>query len=203
MGTPGWGCVSCVAWGQFLYLGEGVVVMVKAVLAALLVFAAAAMATSPASAQGTPAHGGQFAPPEGYKAPRDEGSLYRGAYEVTEDGALVYGGDVVYGCGGLVALGAPAKPGGEDVTEDGAVVEPLTREAVELCAEAGFPPVGAVLEATAPSDAPSTASAAADGADEGQSDALPETGGPDPRALILAALASSAAGAAVALRAER
>jgi hypothetical protein len=193
-----------LAWGRFLDLGEGVVMMVKAVVAALLAFAAVVAATSPASAQETSAQGGQFAPQEGSKAPRDEGSLYRGAYEVTEDGALVYGGDVVYGCGGLVALGAPAKPGGEDVTEDGAVVEPLTREAVELCAEAGFPPAGAILKAPASSNASSSAPDAAGGPDEGQpDDALPGTGGPDPLALTLAALASSAAGATLALRAKR
>ena len=138
--------------------------MGKAVLAALLAFAAVVAATSPALAQGTSAQGGQFAPQEGSEAPRDEGSLYRGAYEVTEDGA---------------------------------VVEPLTREAVELCAEAGFPPVGAVLED------PASSSASA-GPNEGRpDDALPGTGGPDPLALILAAVASSAAGAALTLRAER
>jgi hypothetical protein len=178
--------------------------MVKTILAALLVFAAVTPATALAFAQGTSARGGQLALPEGSMAPRDEGSLYRGAYEVTEDGALVYGGDVVYGCGELVALGAPAKPGGEDVTEDGAVVEPLTREAVELCAEAGFPPAGAVLEAPASSGPSSSASASSGGLDEGQpDDALPETGGPDPLASVLAAVACSAVGAALVLRAGR
>lgn len=178
--------------------------MGKTILAALLVFALVAAATVPASAQdglSAPAssQSGQLMPPAGSKAPRDEDSLYRGAYEVTGDGALIYGGDVRYRCDELVGLGAPAKPGSEDVTVGGGVVEPLTREAVELCAKAGFPPEGAVLGASATS----SASAAVEGPDAEQGDALPETGGLNPPALMLAAVASLAAGAAVALRAKR
>ena len=168
--------------------------MGKTILAALLVFAALAAATGPASAQG-----GEIALPDGSAPPRDESSLYRGAYEVTEDGALILGGDVEYRCEDLVSFGAPAKPGSEDVTVGGAVVEPLTREAVELCAKAGFPPEGAILGASA---TPS-ASDVAGGPDVERDDALPETGGPDPRALMLAAAASLATGAALALRAKR
>ena len=163
-------------------------------MSTLLVFAALAAAAGPASAQG-----GEIALPEGSAAPPEEGSLYRGAYEVTEDGALIYGGDVRYRCDELVSFGAPANPGSEDVTVGGAVVEPLTREAVELCAKAGFPPEGAVLGASA---TPS-ASDAAGGPEAERDDALPETGGPDPQALMLAAAASLAAGAALALRARR
>lgn len=147
------------------------------------------------SGEGTksaPAQGGEIWLPDASTAPRDEGSLYRGAYEVTEDGALIYGGDVVYQCEALVSLGAPAKPGDEDVTEDGAVVEPLTREAVELCAEAGFLPAGAVLEAPASP----VASAGPDGA-------LPETGGPSLPVPLLAAAAALLATGLLALRVIR
>ena len=139
-----------------------------------------------------PAQGGEIWLPDASTAPRDEGSLYRGAYEVTEDGALIYGGDAVYQCEALVSLGAPAKPGDEDVTEDGAVMEPLTREAVELCAEAGFPPAGAVLEAPASP----VASAGPDGA-------LPETGGPSLPVPLLAAAAALLATGLLALRVIR
>ena len=135
---------------------------------ALALLALAAAAASPASAQA-----GQLATPEGSALPRDDGSLYRGAYEVTEDGALIYSGDVEYRCEDLVRWGAPAKPGSEDVTVDGSVVEPLTREAVELCAEAGFPPEGADLGGSAPPSASATAGAR-----------LPETGGPAPPAAV-------------------
>ena len=147
------------------------------------------------SGEGTksaPAQGGEIWLPDASTAPRDEGSLYRGAYEVTDDGALIYGGDVVYQCEALVSLGAPAKPGDEDVTEDGAAVEPLTREAVELCAEAGFPPAGAVLEAPASP----VASAGPDGA-------LPETGGPSLPVPLLAAVAALLAAGLFALRVIR
>ncbi|MDP8901487.1 MAG: hypothetical protein M3N33_10185 [Actinomycetota bacterium] len=143
-------------------------------LAAVLLVAAA----TPAFAQGV-----EVAQPDGASPPREEGSLYSGAYEVTEDGDLVYGGDVGFECEYLVRMGAPAEPGAEDVTVDGGVVEPLTREAVELCAEAGFPPRGATFDA-------SVASASAGGT------GLPETGGPAfPAPLLPAAVVPLAAGA--------
>ena len=133
--------------------------MAKTVLLAVVLLAAA---TAPALAQGV-----EVAPPEGSAPPREEGSLYSGAYEVTEDGELVFGGDVGFECGNLVGMGAPTEPGDEDVTVDGDVVEPLTREAVELCAEAGFLPEGAGLGGSAPPGA-----------------RLPETGGPAPPAAM-------------------
>ena len=55
------------------------------------------LAAAPASAQD-----GYVATPEPSAPPRDDGSLYRGAYEVTEDGAPVYGGDVEVRCKDLV-----------------------------------------------------------------------------------------------------
>ena len=79
---------------------------VKAVLLSLALLALVATAASPASAQA-----GQLAPPDGSALPLDDGSLYRGAYEVTEDGALIYGGDVEYRCEDLVRLGAPLSLG--------------------------------------------------------------------------------------------
>ncbi len=86
------------------------------------------------------------APPPGATTPaRDNSSLYSGSYEATKDGDLIYGGDVILRCEELVKMGAPAKPGSEDSTSEGNVMEPLTREAVELCARAGFPPEGATF----------------------------------------------------------
>lgn len=129
------------------------------------------------------AQGAEVAQQDGASPPREKGSLYSGAYEVTEDGDLVYGGDVEFECEYLVRMGAPAKPGDEDVAVDGGVVEPLTREAVELCAAAGSPPRGATFDASA-------ASAAAGGT------GLPETGGPAFLAPLLpAAVVPLAAGA--------
>ena len=98
---------------------------------------------------GSLSRGAVAAPPPGATTPaRDNSSLYSGAYEATKDGDLIYGGDVIYRCEDLVkmgapAMGAPAKPGPEEKTINGSIVEPLTREAVELCARAGFPPDGA------------------------------------------------------------
>jgi hypothetical protein len=172
----------------------------KTVLLALVLLAMIAAAASPASAQGA-----QAATPEP-SAPRgDDGSLYRGAYEVTEDGALVYGGDVEVRCEDLVRLGAPAKPGSEDATVDGSVVEPLTGEAVELCAKAGFPPKGATLDDSASSSASATpsASATASAPDADGGHTLPETGGLALQGLLLAAAATGAAGALLALRVGR
>jgi hypothetical protein len=71
-------------------------------------------------------------------------------YEVTEDGTLVYGGDVALRCEDLTELGAPHGP------------EPLTRQAMRACSDAGFPP---------PHPAP-TDDTKPDG------DSLPDTGGP-------------------------
>lgn len=146
-------------------------------LAAVLL---AATTTTPAFAQG-----GEVALPDGSAPPRDDGSLHRGAYEVTEEGALIYGGDVEYRCEDLVVFGAPAEPGSGDVTVDGGVVEPLTREAVELCAKAGSPPEGAILSIPASQNV-----AGADGIET-----LPGTGGPPFAASLLGAatLASAVA----------
>ena len=95
---------------------------------------------------GSLSQGAVAAPPPGATIPaRDNSSLYSGAYEATKDGDLIYGGDVILRCEELVKMGAPAKPGTEDVTSEGNVMEPLTREAVELCARAGFPPEGATF----------------------------------------------------------
>lgn len=94
----------------------------------------------------SPSQGVVAAPPPGATTVvPDNGSLYSGAYEVTKDGDLIYGGDIVVRCEDLVKMGAPARPGSEDVTFNGSVMEPLTREAVEFCAEAGFNPEGATL----------------------------------------------------------
>ena len=150
--------------------------MGKMVLVAAVLLAATT--TTPAFAQGV-----QVAPPDGSAPARDDGSLYSGAYEVTEDGDLIFGGDVGFECEGLVTMGAPAEPGAEDVTVDGGVVEPLTREAVELCAKAGFPPEGATLEASA--------SSSSTGAH--RTETLPGTGGTPFAALLLGAAALSAA----------
>lgn len=87
----------------------------------------------------------------------------------------------------------------------GSVMEPLTREAVELCAKAGFLPEGAAASASAaPSvSATSSASATAGATDADGDDALPETGGLALPGLLLAAAAPLAAGALLALRAKR
>lgn len=127
--------------------------LVAVVLCAVLVFAA--VVAGSASAQAS-YNAGPLEP--------EDGSLYRGAYEVTEDGALIYDGDVEYRCRDLVRLGAPAEENAGDVTVRGATVEPLTGEAVDLCVEAGFPPEGVATGA------------------------LPETGGPASPALLLALL---------------
>lgn len=164
--------------------------MRNTVLLALILPALVAAAISSASAQGA-----ETALPPGAVSPRDEGSLYRGAYEVTEDGSLIYGGDVEYGCEDLVAFGAPAKPDDEGPTADGKPLEPLTRGAVELCVKAGFPPEGAVLDVPAPASAPATtdASASASGAAAGGGGTLPETGGVAPSLLPAATVAAAGA----------
>lgn len=172
-------------------------------LAAVLLVAAA----TPAFAQGV-----QVAPPDGSAPPRDDGSLCSGAYEVTVDGDLIFGGDTGFECDYLVRMGAPAKPSAEDVTVDGGVVEPLTREAVELCAEAGFPPQGATFDASATSGAStpaSSTSASASPSPIATADAtgdtrLPETGSPALSApLWLATVVLPAAVAVLAFRTRR
>ena len=140
-------------------------VMQKTLLLAVLLAGLIATTASPAMAQTE----SEIATPDGAAAPRNEGSLYRGAYEVTEDGTLIIGGDVVVRCQYLVKLGAPSQ--GEDV---------------DLCAEAGFPPEGAVLSGPRSSGA----------------DALPETGGiTSPPMTVVAAIL--AVGAHLILRAWR
>ena len=168
-----------------------------ACLAAVLLVVAA----TPAFAQAA-----QVALLDGSAPPRETSSLYSGAYEVTEDGDLIYGGDVGFECEHLVRMGAPAEPGAEDVTAEGDVVEPLTREAVELCAEAGFPPRGATFDASATSVASDSASAPPSAPAETVGGAgLPKTGGPaPPTPLLPAAVVPLAAGALLlAFRAAR
>lgn len=160
-------------------------------LAAVLL---ATIIATPAFAQGA-----EVALPDGSSPPRDDGSLYRGAYEVTEEGALIYGGDVEYRCEDLVAFGAPAEPEDEDATAGGSVLEPLTKEAVELCAKAGFPPEGATLGASVSSSAAATASAP--GAEK--TETLPGTGGPPYASLLLGAAVPAAAAALLASRVRR
>ncbi len=176
--------------------------MGKTVLLAAVLLVTAA---TPAFAQG-----GQVAPPDGSAPPRDDGSLYSGAYEVTVDGDLIFGGDTGFECEYLVRMGAPAKPSAEDVTVDGDVVEPLTREAVELCAEAGFPPQGATFDASATSGAsPPASSTSASASPIAPADAtgdtrLPETGSPAlPAPLWLATVVLPAAVAVLAFRTRR
>ena len=111
--------------------------MRNAFLLAVVLFLAL-MPTAPSAAAQEAA--GNVALPEGSAPVLNEGSLYSGPYEVTEDGDLIYGGDAVYGCEDLGGFGAPTTSGSGDATLRGVPVEPLTREAVELCTRAGFPP---------------------------------------------------------------
>ncbi|MGB3635690.1 MAG: hypothetical protein WA982_16765 [Rubrobacteraceae bacterium] len=135
----------------------------------LILFALFVTPIAPASAQDVV----REAPTETATPERDDGSLYSGAYVATEDGSLIYGGDVVYQCEDLVRLGAPAKSGSREPSINGTVLEPLTREAVELCAEAGFPPAGATINVPALSDA----SATTDTPETERDTTLPATGG--------------------------
>ena len=114
--------------------GDG---MRSTVLLAVVLFGALVPATPSAAAQEA---AGNVALPEGSAPALNEGSLYSGPYEVTEDGDLIYGGDAVYRCEDLGRFGAPTTSGSEDATLRGVPMEPLTSEAVELCDEAGFPP---------------------------------------------------------------
>lgn len=139
------------------------------------------------------AQSGSVAVPEGTTSPlRNESSLYRDDYEVTEKGALIVGGDVKYRCEDLVRFGAPAEPGTDDVTVADGVVEPLTRDAVELCAEGGFPPKGTTLETSTTSSAAGT-----DGLEQ-----LPGTGGPSFTIVLLGVIALAIA-SVVASRIQR
>ncbi len=60
--------------------------------------------------------------------------------EVTEDGKLIYGGDVVYECesvgSGIVMPAENSSP------ETRVELERTNERAIELCTEAGFPPAG-------------------------------------------------------------
>lgn len=114
-------------------------------------FVLASTATAPASAQEMGVE--RPARPSDPAPTRNDNTLYRGIYAVTEDGTLIYGSDTVYRCEDLVRLGAPAKPGSKGPRINGTVLEPLTQEAVELCAEAGFPPADATINVPASSDA--------------------------------------------------
>ena len=84
--------------------------------------------------------------------------------EVTEDGKLIYGGDVVYECA-IVGSGI-VMPAENSSPETRAELERTNERAIELCTEAGFPPAGT------------------------EGDALPETGGHPP--IAWAALAAAA-----------
>lgn len=85
--------------------------------------------------------------------------------EVTEDGKLIYGGDVVYECAivgsGIVMLAENSSP------ETRAELERTNELAIELCTQAGFPPAGT------------------------EGEALPETGGYSPVACAALAAAAS------------
>jgi hypothetical protein len=85
--------------------------------------------------------------------------------EVTEDGKLIYGGDVVYECA-IVGSGI-VMPAENSSPEPRAELGRTNRRAIELCTEAGFPPAGT------------------------EGDALPETGGYTPIACAALAFATS------------
>jgi hypothetical protein len=85
--------------------------------------------------------------------------------EVTKDGKLIYGGDVVYECA-IVGSGI-VMPAENSSPETRAELERTNERAIELCTEAGFPPAGT------------------------QGDTLPETGGSSPIAWAALALAAS------------
>ena len=122
--------------------------------------------------------------PSGTVPKRDDSTVYNGPYMVIEDGALVYGGDSVYRCKDLVTLGAPAKPDSKVLTFKGRPLEPLTREAVELCAKAGFRPEGAVLSVPTSLGTPDT----------DKRGTLPATGGPTLPTVVTGAAALAAIG---------
>lgn len=84
--------------------------MSATILTMLLVSVSPAGAQVVSESSGTAS--GDYVPPPG--------NYSRGAYMVTADGTLIYGGDVAVGCKSLSA--------------------PVANEAVELCKAAGFPP---------------------------------------------------------------
>lgn len=158
----------------------------RTVLLALALFTLVVASAGPALAQGALAQSeaNVKAPDPGSTVPEhDDNTLYSGPYAVTEDGALIFGGDTVQQCEDLVRLGASAKPGSEAPTANGYPVEPLTREAVELCAKAGFLPEGAVLDAETDSGT----------VEASGHDVLPTTGGSALSALMLGATTLAAA----------
>ena len=85
--------------------------------------------------------------------------------EVTGDGKLIYGGDVVYECesvgSGIVIPAENSSP------ETRAKLERTNEQAIELCSEAGFPPAGT------------------------GDDTLPETGGASLAAFVAVGVAAS------------
>ena len=85
--------------------------------------------------------------------------------EVTEDGKLIYGGDVVYQCA-TVGSGI-VMPAENSSPETRAELQRTNEQAIELCTEAGFPPAGT------------------------EGDELPETGGYTPIACAALAVATS------------
>lgn len=61
--------------------------------------------------------------------------------EVTEDGKLIYGGDVVYECASVGS--GIVMPAENSSPETRAELERTNERAIRLCTEAGFPPAGA------------------------------------------------------------
>lgn len=99
----------------------------KKVLTALVAMAALQTFDSPALAQS-----------EGYVyIPGEPGPPL---LEVTEDGTLIYGGDVAIACedmgSGIVT------PGDDSSAATRAALERTNERAIEMCTEAGFPPSG-------------------------------------------------------------
>lgn len=82
--------------------------------------------------------------------------------EVTEDGKLIYGGDVVYECESVGS--GIVMPAGNSSPETRAELERTNERAIELCTKAGFPPAGT------------------------EGDTLPETGGYPPTAWAVLAV---------------
>ncbi len=85
--------------------------------------------------------------------------------EVTEDGKLIYGGDVVYDCGSVGA--GIVMPAENSSPETRAELERTNERAIDLCTEAGFPPAGTV------------------------NDTLPDTGGASLEAIAAVGFATS------------
>lgn len=148
----------------------------KAIVIAFVLTAWGVAMAPPALAQ---EGAGQVALPEGAPPEINGGSLYSGPYEVTKDGDLIYGGDVRYGCEDLPRFAALAEQDPEGA--GGESEDAFLKDAIGLCAEAGFPPEGATSPA-----APAVPSV----------DALPTTGGPTltpAPSLVVAAVAALAA----------